>query len=95
MNVNDKSYVCRSCFARLKKKKGLEEAYDKCLKELRETVEKCRAGYLQADVQPTTSTPIKKTSPALSYPVLHASPQVAVEKYKNDKTSSKASVSVG
>jgi hypothetical protein len=91
VNVNDQSYVCRSCFAWLKKKKGLEEAYDKCLKELRETVEKC----MQADVQPTTSTPIKKTSPALSYPVLHASPQVAVEKYKNDKTSSKASVSVG
>ena len=35
VNVTGQSYVCSTCFARLKKKKGLEEAYDKCMKELR------------------------------------------------------------
>ncbi len=61
MNVNDQS-----------KKNGLEEAYDKCLKE---TVEKCCANYLQAHVQPTTSTPIKKTLQVQFDPVLHTSLQ--------------------
>lgn len=97
MNVNDQSYVCRTCFARLKKKKGLEEAYDKCLKELRETLENVRVGHFQPDVQPMTSTPIKNSTPALlSDPVaVDMSPQVEVEKRQSEKTSSKTSVSVG
>jgi hypothetical protein len=94
VNVNGQSYVCRTCFAPLKNKNGLEEAYDKCLKELRETVENVCAGYFQTDVQPLTSTPIIKTAHALFNPV-YVSPQVEVQKHNNDKTSSKTSVLVG
>ena len=94
--VTGQSYVCRTCFARLKKKKGLEEAYDKCVKELRECFENIRASHSQPDGQPITSTPTKITAPALRDPVIHApvyASQVEVEKHT--KTSSKASVSVG
>ena len=72
----------------------LEEAYDKCLEELRESVENVRAGYFQTDVQPMTSTPIKKTARVLFNPV-YMSPQVEVEKHNNVKTSSKTSVLAG
>lgn len=62
VSVNEDSYVCRKCLARLKKKKNLEESYDKCLKELREIVE--NALVTPEQFRPTnTSTPTKARTP--------------------------------
>ena len=96
VHVNGQSYVCRTCFARLKKKNGLEETYAKCMKELKETFENIRTCRSQPDCQPMTSTPIKKTAAALSDPV-YTSQQVEkhVSETVSNSTSSRTSVSVG
>lgn len=60
VSVNNDSYVCRKCLSRLKKKKSLEETYDKCLKELQDLVENAPVAPML--LQPSaTSTPVKAT----------------------------------
>ena len=54
------SYICRKCLSLLKKKKNLEQSYDKCLKELESVVQKASRSSSPAIPEPVhTSTPVK------------------------------------